>query len=257
MAVRKIIKIDEDKCDGCGECIINCPEGALQIVDGKARLVKESYCDGLGVCIGKCPLGAITIEERQAEAFDEEGVKEHMAEAEKTIAVSPSSCCPGPSVKEMTAPLEGCPGARMRQMSPAAACPSSVAESVSSQLTHWPVQLTLVPATAPFLQDADVLLVADCVPFALADFHQRFLRGGHPVLVACPKLDDTEPYIEKLKAMLKQSSLRSLTIVHMEVPCCSGLCHVVETAMRAAGKNVPVKEITISIDGKAITERQW
>jgi len=258
VAVRKIIKIDEEKCDGCGECIINCPEGALQIVDGKARLVKESYCDGLGVCIGKCPLGAITIEEREAEGFDEEAVNKHMVETEKTATVSPSGCCPGSAVKEMTPSLEGCPGARMRQMSPASdCCPSSAAEGVASQLTHWPVQLTLVRPTAPFLQDRDALFVADCVPFSLADFHQRFLRGGHPVVVGCPKLDDPQPYVEKLKAMLEQSSLRSLSIVHMEVPCCSGLCGIVEAALKSSGKNIPVKEFTVSIDGKVIGERRW
>jgi len=241
MSRRKIVKIDEDLCNGCGDCIINCPEGALQIVDGKARLVKESYCDGLGVCIGKCPLGAITIEEREVEAFDEEAVAKHMAESHEHAAPHPHS--------------GGCPGSAVRQMKPSACCDS--AGETPSQLTHWPVQLTLVQPMAPFLENADVLLVADCVPFALADFHQRFLRGGNPVLVACPKLDDTEPYVQKLKAMLEESSLRSLTIVHMEVPCCSGLCAIVETAVKAAGKSVPVKEVTISIDGKAIAERQW
>ncbi len=238
---RKIVNIDEEKCDGCGECIINCPEGALQIVDGKARLVKESYCDGLGVCIGNCPLGAITIEEREADAFDEEAVAEHMAKA-----------------KQQEAPLPcGCPGSAMKQMTPADTCCTATGESAPSQLSHWPVQLALVPPTAPFLQDADLLLVADCVPFAMADFHQRFLRGGHPVLVACPKLDDPRPYVEKLRAMLEQSSLRSLTIVHMEVPCCSGLCSIVEKALEAGSKSVPVKEVTVSIDGKVIAERQW
>ena len=241
MGLRKIVKIDEEKCDGCGECIIDCPEGALQIVDGKARLVKESYCDGLGACIGNCPVGAITIEEREAEAFDEDAVAEHMAETKQP---------------ETTLPC-GCPGSAVRRISVPDACSAAGAGAVASQLTHWPVQLTLVPPNAPFLQDADVLLVADCVPFALADFHQRFLAGGHPVLVACPKLDDTQPYVEKLKAMLEQSSPRSLTIVHMEVPCCSGLCRIVETVLKSSGRAVPVKEVTVSIDGRVIAERQW
>jgi len=240
MALRKIVKIDEDKCNGCGECIINCPEGALEIVDGKARLVKESYCDGLGACIGKCPLDAITIEEREAREFDEEAVKEHMAGVGKTSRPAPSA---------------GCPGAAMRSMTPRASAVS--ADEAPSQLTHWPVQLALVPPEAPFLRDADVLFVADCVPFALADFHRRLLGGGHPVLVACPKLDDTEPHVEKLSAMLEQSSLRSLTIVHMEVPCCRGLCRIVETALESTGKNVPVRELTVSVDGHVIAERRW
>lgn len=238
MAVRKIVKIDEDLCNGCGKCIINCAEGALQIVDGKARLVKESYCDGLGACLGECPEGAITIEERESDAFDEEAVAVHMAAA-----------------KEKEAPLPcGCPGSAMRQMAtPDACCCDAAGDAAPSQLSHWPVQLTLVPPTAPFLQDADVLLVADCVPFALADFHQRFLQGGHPVLVACPKLDDAEAHTAKLQSILEQSSLRSLTIVRMEVPCCSGLNRIVEKAIAASGKDVPVQDIIISIDGKGIT----
>jgi len=256
MSIRKIIKIDEDKCDGCGECIINCPEGALQIVDGKARLVKESYCDGLGVCIGKCPVGAITIEEREAEGFDEEAVKKHMERA-NAASVERAATCPGSAVRQMAPPGEGCPGSQLRQRLPSGSCPTSMVEGLTSQLSHWPVQLTLVPPTAPFLQNADVLLVADCVPFAFADFHQRFLQGGHPVLVGCPKLDDTRPYIEKLTAMVKQSSLHSLTIVHMEVPCCSGLCRIVKEALKSSGASLPVKDVTVGIDGKIISEKQW
>ena len=240
--VRTIIKIDEDKCNGCGDCIVDCPEGALQLVDGKARLVKESYCDGLGVCIGKCPVGAITIEEREADAFDEEAVNKHMAGI-------------GMAEHGHHQHAGACPGAAMRQMAPASF--EAPVGPTPSQLSHWPVQLALVPPGAPFLQDADVLLVADCVPFALADFHQRFLDGGRPVLVACPKLDDTGPYVEKLKLMSETSSMHSLTMVHMEVPCCSGLCHVVRTAMQAGGRALPVTEVTVGIDGKVIAERQW
>ena len=241
MAVRKIVKIDEDLCTGCGECIINCPEGALQIVDGKARVVKESYCDGLGACLGECPEGAITIEEREADAFDEEAVAAHMAAA-----------------KEEEAPLPcGCPGSAMRQMTPPEPCCEATCDAVASQLTHWPVQLRLVPPTAPFLKDADLLLVADCVPFSLADFHQRFLAGGHPVVVACPKLDNPEEHVQELKTILEQSSLHSLTIIHMEVPCCSGLCRILEKAIQEAGSKVTVTEVTISTDGKVIAEEEW
>jgi len=239
--VRKIVRIDEEKCDGCGQCIINCPEGALQIVDGKARLVKESYCDGLGACLNECPLGAITIEERAADVFDEEAVKEHMAV----------------SVKKVTEAIraDGCPGAAMRQMTPKRG--SVASGETPSQLTHWPVQLTLVPPNAPFLKEADLLLVADCVPFALADFHRRFLAGGRPVVVGCPKLDDVDPYVGKLRDIFATASLRSLTIAHMEVPCCGGLCRIVERAMEGDAKIPPVKEVTVGIDGKVIAERQW
>jgi len=241
MAVREIVKIDEEKCDGCGQCIVDCPEGALQIVDGKARVVKESYCDGLGACVGACPLGALTIEEREAEPFDEEAVKEHMADAQKQgqTAVPPPEC--------------GCPGSAVRQL--ACASPTGPASSaVPSQLANWPVQLTLVPPNAPFFQDADLLLVADCVPFAMADFHARFLRG-RPIVVGCPKLDDAQSYVGKLRDMFAQSSIRSLTIIHMEVPCCTGLCQIAKIAMEATRRDIPVREVTISVDGHVTAER--
>ncbi len=242
MAVRKIVKIDEELCDGCGQCIVNCPEGALAIVDGKARVVKDSYCDGLGACIGTCPLDAITIEEREASAFDEAAMKQHLGEVEKQRAALPTLEC-------------GCPGSAVRQMERTS--PSDrVSTGGPSQLGHWPVQLTLVPPGAPFLQDAELLLVADCVPFALADFHERFLHG-RAVVVGCPKLDDPQSYVDKLAAILEQSSIRSLTIIHMEVPCCTGLCRIAETAMETAPRAVPVKEITVSVDGRVIAEKDW
>ena len=239
--LREIVRIDEDLCNGCGDCIIDCPEGALQMVSGKARLVKESYCDGLGVCIGKCPVGAITIEEREADAFDEEAVEAHMAQA----AATPP-------------PMGGCPGAALRQMArePAPDSPD-VAGEAPSQLSHWPVQLALVPPAAPFLKDANLLLVDDCVPFAFADFHQRFLRGGHPVLVACPKLDEASAHVEKLAAIFRHAGLKELTIVHMEVPCCSGLCGMVQAALKSAGRDIPVTEVTVNVDGKVIDENPW
>lgn len=258
MAVRKIVRIDEAKCDGCGECIINCPEGALQIIDGKARLVKESYCDGLGACIGTCPQGAIIIEEREADGFDEAAVEEHMAEAAKQgePAAPLAAGCPGSAVRQMEAPPAGCPGTRMLQMDRASVEGGAEAASGRSRLSHWPVQLTLVPPNAPFLRDADLLLVADCVPFAMAEFHGRFLNG-HPVVVGCPKLDDVQSYVRKLRAIFEQSSVRSLTIIHMEVPCCGGLCYMVKTALEADGRELPVKEITVSIDGRVINESDW
>jgi len=242
VAVRKIVRIDQQKCNGCGQCIVNCPEGALRIVDGKARLVKESYCDGLGACIGTCPLDAITIEAREAESFDAEAVKKHMAEARQRQRALPTAAF-------------DCPGSAARETERASA-PGAVSNGSLSQLGHWPVQLTLVPPNAPFLQNADLLLVADCVPFAMADFHERFLRG-RSVVVGCPKLDDPESYRLKLASILEQSSVRSLTIIHMEVPCCRGLCHIVKTAMEALGRNLPVKEVTVSVDGRVLAEKDW
>jgi len=253
--VRKIVRIDEQKCDGCGQCIVNCPEGALKLVDGKARVVKESYCDGLGACIGTCPLDAITIEERQADPFDEEAVKRHMAESAGGQGIKHG--IPEPEGQERIAPgLQcSCPGSAVRQIGRQ---PESgrVPTDSSSQLGHWPVQLTLVPPAAPFLQGADLLLAADCVPFALRDFHARFLHG-RAVVVGCPKLDDPESYVGKLTAILEQSAIRSLTIIHMEVPCCTGLCQIARMAMAAADGKVPVREVTVSVDGRVLSDERW
>jgi len=258
VAVRKIVRIDEEKCNGCGQCIVNCPEGALQIVDGKARVVKESYCDGLGACIGTCPLDAITIEEREAEAFDEAAVKRHMAEAEEQREALPTVGGTG-----MMPVARGCPGSAVRQMDgwhrhDASGTPGAGSAGLGSpsQLAHWPVQLTLVPPNAPFFHNADLLLVADCVPLAMADFHARFLRG-RAVAVGCPKLDDPQAYVGKLAEIFRQSSPRSLTIVHMEVPCCTGLCRIAQMAMEAARREVPVREVTVSVDGRVVADREW
>ena len=244
MAIRKIIKIDETKCDGCGLCIVDCPEGALKLVDGKARVVKDSYCDGLGACLGACPVDALTIEEREADDFDEEAVEQHLATSKPQPAAMP--VLPGGG---------GCPGSAMRQMERPVPG-DAVADEIPSQLRHWPIQLTLVPPGAPFLQGADLLLAADCVPFALPDFHARFLQG-RSVVVGCPKLDNPQAYVDKLTAIFQQSSLRSLTIVHMEVPCCTGLCQIAKLAKENARSDVPVKEITVSVDGRVIDQRQW
>jgi Pyruvate/2-oxoacid:ferredoxin oxidoreductase delta subunit len=235
--LRKIVKIDEEKCDGCGACIISCAEGALRIIDGKAKLVSETYCDGLGACLVKCPRDAITIEEREAEEFDEAGVEEHLTE--KAAAKERPHACPSAAVKQFERPGE------------AATLPAQVAETNGeSRLTHWPVQLTLVPPTAPFLKAADLVLAADCVPFAYAGFHRDFLGGNSALLVACPKLDDFAAHQKKLTEVLKQSGIKSLTVLHMEVPCCSGLVHMAKQAILASGNVVPFREVTISIKGK-------
>ena len=232
--MRRIIKIDEEKCDGCGVCVPSCVEGALQIINGKAKLISETYCDGLGACIGECPQGAITIEEREAEDFDDGAVRRHLEEKEKMTEKLPCGCSSATVV---------------RFDAPESAGPISE-ESIPCQSTlgHWPVQLTLVPPTAPFLQGADLLLVADCVPFAYAGFHQHFLRD-HTLLVACPKLDDFQAHQEKLAQLLRQAEVKSLTVVHMEVPCCSGLVHMAKQAIQLSGKRIPLEEVTIGIKG--------
>jgi len=236
--LRKIIRIDEEKCNGCGACVPACAEGALQIIDGKAKLISETYCDGLGACLGECPQGAITIEERTAEHFDEEATKLHLEKENQTMEKLPC----------------GCPSATVTQFERQETTEVAPIESTNQQsvLSHWPVQLTLVPPMAPFLQGADLLLAADCVPFAYAGFHQDFIKD-HAVLVACPKLDDFEAHLEKLTDILRHSSVKSLTVVHMEVPCCAGLTHMVKQAMHSASKDIPLKEITIGIRGDLLS----
>jgi len=257
-ATRKIVQIDEEKCDGCGKCVPSCAEGAIRIVDGKARLVADLYCDGLGACLGECPLDAISIIEREAEAFDEAAVEEHLARLETESTPEPLACgCPGTAVQS----FQGCPGSAVQNIglnvldsppSPGgelSAAPSS--GDAASALTHWPIQLHLVPPGAPFLQNADLLLAADCVPFAYADFHKRFLKD-RAVLIGCPKLDDLSFYVDRLANILSTASLNSLTVLHMEVPCCTGLVRIAEAAIEASGVVVPLQDVTISVRGEVI-----
>ncbi len=232
--LRKIVRIDEEKCDGCGVCVPACAEGALQIIDGKARLISETFCDGLGACLGECPQGAIIIEERESEDFDEEAVRLHL-QAEEAVS-EPLPC--------------GCPSATVTQFETGTDDHAPVADEASPvpMLSHWPVQLTLIPPTAPFLRDADLILAADCVPFAYAGFHRDFLKG-HALVIGCPKLDDFEAHQSKLAAILGHSGVRSLTVVHMEVPCCFGLVHMAEQAIKASGQDIPFREVTIGVKG--------
>ena len=232
--LRKIIRIDEEKCDGCGICVPACAEGALQIIDGKAKLMSEKYCDGLGACLGECPQGAIIIEEREAEGFDEQATKHHLEEEEQGKDELPC----------------GCPSAAVVQFERQEATETDLRDALAQQsmLSQWPVQLTLVPPSAPFLQGADLALVADCVPFAYAGFHQDFLRGN-ALLIACPKLDDFQAHQRKLTEILRHSAVRSLTVVHMEVPCCSGLAHMAKQAIGLSGKDIPFNEVTVGIRG--------
>jgi Pyruvate/2-oxoacid:ferredoxin oxidoreductase delta subunit len=262
MAVRKIVQIDESKCNGCGLCIPNCAEGALSIIDGKAKLIKDLYCDGLGACLGHCPVDAITIIEREADEFDEKAVEDMLKAQGKTLKHAESSHvqeggCPGSAVRQFEAlkPQEhahagGCPGSRMRIIQRKEVEDDSEGK-VTSKLRQWPVQLQLVPASAPYLKQADLLVTADCVPFAYANYHNDFLKGK-AVVVGCPKLDDAMYYANKLQDIIKLNDLESITVLRMEVPCCSGIAQATKMGRDKSGVNIPIKVVTISIDGEVL-----
>jgi len=276
MAKRKIIKIDELKCNGCGLCIPNCPEGAIQIIDNKARLISDLFCDGLGACIGHCPQGAITIEEREAEKYDERRVMENIVKQGRNTIIAHlkhlkehneemylAEALGFLKKKNIEVPFEekplkahghgGCPGARLMEFKQKEATPKAQKLSQQeSQLRQWPIQLMLVPAFAPFLNNSDILIAADCVPFAYGDFHQQLLKGKI-LLVGCPKFDDTRIYLQKLIQMLQNNNIKSITYAHIEVPCCSGLIPVIKEAISFAGKKVPFHDVTISIKGDRLT----
>jgi len=242
LVLRNLVRIDEEKCTGCGSCIIACAEGALKIVDGKAKLISDKYCDGLGACLGDCPEDAISIEEVEAEEFDEEEVKKHL-KTDQSAAVKSSHQIP-----------HSCPSSKMMQFErkPAQEERVSTPKKRESMLTNWPVQLMLVPPNAPFLDNADLLITADCVPFAYADFHNDFIKGKS-LVIGCPKLDDAKYYMEKLTTIFKESNIRSLTVVNMEVPCCHGLYHIVNEALKSSGKTIPITQQIISVKGDKIT----
>ncbi len=238
MAVRDVVSIDEEKCDGCGQCATACAEGAIEIIDGKARLVSDVYCDGLGACLGECPQGAITIEKREAADFDEEAVKERLAGAAAVTEAATS--CPGSASRT----IERCELVDMKgEPGEAAGAPSL--------LGNWPVQLKLVPAHAPYFEGADLLIAADCVPFAYADFHRRFL-ADKVLMIGCPKLDSAEFYRKKLEEIFAGNDLKSIEVVYMEVPCCFGLVHLVHESLKAAGKDIPLKLTKVGIKGDVL-----
>ncbi len=239
--VRKIISIDESKCDGCGLCIPSCEEGALQIVDGKARLVKDIYCDGLGNCLGECPSGAIELIEREAEPFNEKAVEEHLKSfQEEESAVQCGISCGSSAERNLEKKND-----RFKLNAQAGPAEKSIQEA---ELSHWPVQLHLVNSRARFLQDSDLLIAADCVPFACADFHQKLL-AGRSLLIGCPKLDDVNFYHKKLVEIFKLNSFNSITLVHMEVGCCFGLSKLVKSALLEAGSEAPLQEVIVGVDG--------
>jgi ferredoxin len=238
--IRKIISIDEEKCDGCGLCIPSCEEGALQIVDGKARLVKEVYCDGLGNCLGECPQGAIEIIEREAEPFDEAAVEEHLERLAKenstALEEECSVCCGSSLVRDLK------PQVREEPLT------ANASYEPEAELSHWPVQLHLVNPQSRFLREVDLLIAADCVPFAYADFHRKFL-AGRSLIIGCPKLDDVNAYHQKLVQIFKLNNLKSITLVHMEVGCCFGLSRLVKSALAESGVSTPLEEVIVGVDG--------
>jgi Fe-S-cluster-containing hydrogenase component 2 len=248
---RKIIQIDEDLCNGCGNCVPSCAEGALEIADGKARVIADIYCDGLGACLGECPTGALTIVERQADEFDEHAVEAKLAEKSRAEEKTKEH-----RVLPMAA--GGCPSARMMQSfdsREAVSASGRLGEPVESALSHWPVQIMLVPPTAPFLKGADLLVLADCVPVAFPTLHRDFLQGKR-VMMGCPKFDDTEAYIDKFAQICKLSGIRSITSVVMEVPCCSALPVIVQKGMDRSGVKIPMEEVVISVRGKILENRR-
>lgn len=247
MATRKIVKIDEEKCNGCGLCIPNCAEGALQIIDGKAKLITDKFCDGLGACLGHCPEDAILIIEREAEEFDEKAVELHLhKQKESTPALQP----------QPESYVGGCPSSRVLQFQASRqGADSGPTRSTASQLAQWPVQLKLVPVDAPYFRNADLLVAADCVPFAYPDFHQDFLKGK-ALVVGCPKLDDIHLYREKLTAILRTNPVKSVTVPFMEVPCCFGLVKATEDAIEASGKEIPLHKVKIGIRGEVKSDAE-
>ena len=249
MAVRQIIEIDEDLCDGCGDCVSACAEGAIQLIDGKAKLISDTYCDGLGACIGDCHVGAIKIIERDADGFDEAAVSVHLTKIGRSHEPAPVLRPLNVVNPIMTGGGGGCPGSRAQTLQPGPVASQGEIPAAASQLAHWPIQLHLVPPTAPFFQGADVLLAADCVPFAVADFHQRYL-ANHSLAIACPKLDhNQEIYLEKLVAMIDTAQIASMHVMVMEVPCCGGLVRLVDEARKRASRQIPIRCTVIGTNG--------
>ena len=245
---RRIIHIDEAKCNGCGACAEACHEGAIQMIDGKARLTREDYCDGLGDCLPNCPTGAIIFQEREAPAYDEAAVR--AAKAAKLTDRMNGHGCPGARPRAMTPPAGGCPGAAPRQMEAAQA--ANRAGSVPSQLRQWPVQIKLAPVNAPWFDGAKLLIAADCTAYAYGNFHSDFIRG-RVTLVGCPKLDGVD-YSEKLEAIIRENDIRDVTIVRMEVPCCGGLEYAAKQALQRSGKFIPWHVVTIGVDGRIVED---
>jgi Pyruvate/2-oxoacid:ferredoxin oxidoreductase delta subunit len=262
---RNIVRIDEARCNGCGLCVTACAEGAIQLVEGKARLVKDQYCDGLGACLGECPQGAITIEQREAGAFDEAAAQKHVAStgpvhapgaAHRPVPATPAphkhaaGGCPGAAAMSLGG---GCPGSATRSLGAVAATSAAQAASgqTPSSLRNWPVQLKLVSPMAPYLDGARLCIAADCTAFACPDFHAGLL-SGKMLMIGCPKLDETGPYMEKLATIFKHNDIPSVEVVYMEVPCCFGLAHLVRQAIEQSGKAIPLTLTKVGIEGGVV-----
>jgi len=244
--IRNIVQIDQEKCNGCGLCVPACAEGAIRIVEGKAVLSADNLCDGLGACLGECPQDAITVIERAADEFDEDAVARHLG---KTADEAATLKTRHGQNDHRTQHHGGCPGSRSMSLPQQQAATPSPAAKQPSRLRQWPVQLHLAPVSAPYFQDADLLIAADCVPFAYADFHRDFL-AGNAVLIGCPKLDDNRFYQEKLTELFRVANLRSITVLRMEVPCCGGIVMAARQALAASGRDIPFHEVTITISGE-------
>ncbi|MGI6486101.1 MAG: ATP-binding protein [Tepidanaerobacteraceae bacterium] len=250
MAIRKIVHIDEEKCNGCGICIPACAEGAIKIIDGKARLVSDNLCDGLGSCLGECPQGAISIIEREADDFDEEAAKEHVSQSTNEHQTKNAGLsCPSSKALDMREQRPCCPASQSRVIN-SSITPSVAGEDIiiKSQLKTWPVQLMLAPTNAPYFDGADLLILADCAAVAYPSLHPSLLKGK-VALMGCPKLDDAAYYIEKLSNILKSNQIKSISVAHMEVPCCFGMVKIVEEALKQSGKDIPMTKIKISVGG--------
>lgn len=273
---RKIIEIDQEKCTGCGLCIPGCPEGAIQLIDGKARLISDRYCDGLGACLGFCPEGAITVQEREAEVYDERNVMEnvilqgentikahlrHLKDHDETeylrqaVEVLTEKGIPIPEA-DPTPIFSGCPASQSMSLGNPGTTNLDQNKHVSSRLTHWPVQLHLVSPSAPHYQKSDLLLASDCSAFAAGDFHQSFLNGK-TLAIACPKLDEGQTvYVEKLKAMIDEAEINTLTVLMMQVPCCGGLLYMAQNAADQATRKIPIKAMIVGLQGVILRE-EW
>ncbi|MEJ5348175.1 MAG: 4Fe-4S binding protein [Desulfosoma sp.] len=241
--MRKVIEIDQERCDGCGQCVVACAEGAIEIIDGKAALVSDVYCDGLGACLGECPQRALRLVEREAEDFDPEAVErylesKHSAKTEEPRVPQGVHQCPSQQIHTLQSPMGR----------------GQISVPTASALQHWPVQIRLIPPNAPFLQDADLLVAADCTAVAVPDFHQRFLNG-RAVMIGCPKFDDILEYVDRFAKIFSRNTIRHVTVLSMEVPCCSALLSVVRKGLEKAEKEVPLTEIVLGIRGNVLETR--
>lgn len=271
--LRDIIRIDEAKCTGCGDCVTSCPEGAIQVIDGKARLISDLMCDGLGACIGHCPEGAITIERREAEPYDERRVmanivkagantirahlrhlREHNESAHLREALDylREQGIPAPADEPAVAPHAGCPGARQQAFEREDAAAEQIAGTRPSQLTHWPIQMHLINPAAPHFHGSDLLLAADCVAFSLGDFHKDFL-AGRTLAIGCPKLDENQNvYVAKLRSLIDDARINTLTVMIMQVPCCRGLLRLAQMAAEQSARKIPIKTVVVGLKGEIL-----